>query len=82
MIDDHISPNRISTIQLLLFSVICYGGHGYLQTGALVREGRAEEGGDDAHDCLCHITLQNRVCMLPVTGVVAHLQIADTDNQG
>lgn len=63
-------------------SYVLFCSHGYLQTGALVREGRAEEGGDDAHDRLCHVTLQNRVCMLPVTGVVAHLQTADTDIQG
>lgn len=46
---------------------------GYLQAGALVRERRAEEGGYDAHDRLCHIALQNSVCMLAVTCVVANL---------
>lgn len=49
-----------------------YGLH-YLQAGALVRERRAEEACDNAHDCLSYITLQRGVCMLPVAGVVAHL---------
>lgn len=46
----------------------------YLQTGALVRERRAEETCDNAHDRLRYITLQHGICMLPVTGVVAHLE--------
>lgn len=45
----------------------------HLQAGALVRKWRAEEGGDDAHDSLSHISLQNCVCMLTVTCVVTHL---------
>lgn len=46
----------------------------HLQGGALVREGGAEEGGDDAHDDLGHVLLQDGVCVLPVAGVVAGLQ--------
>lgn len=45
----------------------------YLQACALVRERRAKEACDDAHDGLRYITLQHGICMLPVTGVVAHL---------
>lgn len=45
----------------------------YLQACALVRERRAKETCDNAHDCLGYITLQRGICMLPVTGVVAHL---------
>lgn len=46
----------------------------HLQGGALVREGGAEEGGDDAHDDLGHVLLQDGVRVLPVAGVVAGLQ--------
>lgn len=46
----------------------------YLQTRALVREGRAEEGRHDAHDRLRHVALQDGVCMFTITCVVAHLQ--------
>lgn len=45
----------------------------YLQACALVRERRAEETCDNAHDGLCYITLKHGICMLPVAGVVAHL---------
>lgn len=45
----------------------------YLQAGALVWERRAKEACDNAHDRLSYITLQRGVCMLPITGVVAHL---------
>lgn len=45
----------------------------YLQAGALVRERRAEESCYNAHDRLRHILLQNDVCMLTVTCIVAHL---------
>lgn len=45
----------------------------YLETGALVRERRAKEARDNAHDSLGYITLQDGICMLPVAGVVAHL---------
>lgn len=45
----------------------------YLQACALVRERRAKEACDDAHDRLSYITLQHGIRMLPVTGVVAHL---------
>lgn len=47
----------------------------YLQACALIRKRRAEETRDDAHDCLRYITLQHGICVLPVTGVVAHLDI-------
>lgn len=46
----------------------------HLQGGALVREGGAEEGGDDAHDDLGHVLLQDGVRVLPIAGVVAGLQ--------
>ena len=46
----------------------------YLQAGALVREGGAEEGGDNAHDGLRHVALQHGVGVLPVTRVVTHLR--------
>lgn len=46
----------------------------YLQAGALVRERRAEETRDDAHDGFGYVTLQDRIRMLPVAGVVAHLR--------
>lgn len=46
----------------------------YLQTGALIGEGRAEERGHDAHDRLGDIALQHCISMFPVTCVVAHLQ--------
>lgn len=45
----------------------------YLQACALVRERRAKETCDNAHDCLSYITLQCGIRMLPVAGVVAHL---------
>lgn len=45
----------------------------YLKACALVRKGRAKEACDNAHDCLCYITLQRGVRMFPVTGVVAYL---------
>lgn len=45
----------------------------YLQACTLVRERRAEETRDNAHHRLSYITLQHRIRMLPVTGVVAHL---------
>lgn len=48
-------------------------GSDYLKAGTLVREGRAEEACDDAHDRLRYITLQRGVRMFPVTGVVADL---------
>lgn len=50
-----------------------FHGPDYLQACALVRERRAKETCDNAHDCLCYITLQRDVRMLPVTCVVAHL---------
>lgn len=45
----------------------------YLETCALVGERRAKETCDNAHDCLGYITLQRGIRMLPVAGVVAHL---------
>lgn len=54
-------------IQVLYFLV------SYLQACALVRERRAKETCDNAHDGLSYITLQRSICMFPVTGVVAHL---------
>ena len=46
----------------------------YLQSRTLVWEGRTEERGDDAHDNLGDILLQNGVCVLPVTCVVTGLE--------
>lgn len=54
----------------------------HLQGGALVGEGGAEEGGDDAHDDLGHVLLQDGVCVLPVAGVVAGLQHKPQQGQG
>ena len=45
----------------------------YLQVGALVREGRAEEGGDDAHHCVRHVVLQLHIRVLTICRRVAHL---------
>lgn len=53
----------------LLEDTVCY-----LQTCALVWERWAEEGGDDAHDGLSNVALQNCVSVLTVTRVIAHLQ--------
>lgn len=47
---------------------------GYLQTCALVWERWAEKGGDDAHDSLGNVSLQNRVSVFTVTCVIAHLK--------
>lgn len=46
----------------------------HLQGGALVREGRAEEGGHDAHHDLRDVLLQDGVRVLPVARVVAGLE--------
>lgn len=51
----------------------CYSPD-YLQACALVGERRAKETCDDAHDRLRYIALQDGVCMLSVTGVVANLE--------
>lgn len=67
----YLRPLNISKTAGISAAMHC-GPH-YLQAGALVRKGRTEEACDNAHDCLCYITLQRGVCMLPVTGVVAHL---------
>jgi len=64
---------------LLVISISNHFQH-YLQACALVRERRAEETCDNAHDCLSYITLQHGVCMLPVTGVVAYLSRDREDN--
>lgn len=53
---------------------------GYLQAGALVGEGWAEEGGHNAHDRLGHIALQDRVGMFAVTRVVGHLQTSQGEH--
>lgn len=59
-------------LYVCISNVILHNLH-YLQACALVRERRAKETCDNAHDCLRYITLQHGICMLPVTGVVAHL---------
>ena len=46
---------------------------GYLQVGALVRERRTEEGGDDAHHCVRHVVLQLNVCVFAICRRVTHL---------
>ena len=45
----------------------------YLQVGALVRERRAEEGGDDAHHGVRHVVLQLHIRVLTICRRVAHL---------
>lgn len=49
-------------------------GTSHLQSGTLVREGRAEEGRDDAHHDFRDVLLQYRVCMFPVACVVTGLE--------
>lgn len=46
----------------------------YLQTCALVRERGAKETCDNAHYCVCYITLQHCICILPTAGVITHLK--------
>ncbi len=55
----------------LLEGTVCY-----LQTCALVWERGAEKGGDNAHDGLSNVALQNGVSVLTVTRVIADLQEA------
>ncbi len=55
----------------LLEDTVCY-----LQACALVWERWAEKGGDDAHDGLSNVALQNCVSVLTVTRVITHLQEA------
>lgn len=63
-----------NTTAVAVPSLLCVCVFPHLQGGALVREGGAEEGGDDAHDDLGHVLLQDGVRVLPVAGVVAGLQ--------
>lgn len=46
----------------------------YLYSGALVRERRVEESGDDIHDGHCDQVLQRLVSMLSVMCCIAHLK--------
>lgn len=46
----------------------------YLQSRALVWEGRTEERGHDTHDDFSDVLLQNWVCVFPVTSVVTGLE--------
>lgn len=62
----------IDTAMLIL--VLSNSSPHYLQACTLVRERRAEETCDNAHDGLGYVTLQHGIRMFPVAGGVAHLK--------